>query len=382
MKIINLKKLGIFTQITKVFTLIGAENDQVLFTWRLFFTCYLAGICGSMEIVYGFYLSMPDFVQICHALLILPLVCCCYAKFLARHVQKDMVFYNKCSNFACQFYEKTEVNPKYFQMLLQHSKRMEFLSKIYIGTQLWAVFCSIGLAWVLSIYNRDFVYLAFMILPLTDPNTLTGFLINQILMTIQTIATFLTLSTAEVAYIAQTMSAVSMIEVLCCELQEIVENLENSQNQHIEETFMKIIKKFQEYNIFVQNMNKAKGIFPFAIICFSSIGIGLSIIISIKYSLLIGLAMAVFMLFQVTFTCINGAILTIQKKKLLKELCGFPWYEMSPNMQKNFFIFIHYCQNSNEMNFPFFGVIDLEVLMRVINACYSYLMFLLHFLEF
>jgi hypothetical protein len=99
------------------------------------------------------------------------------------------------------------------------------------------------------------------------------------------------------------------------------------------------------------------------------------------FSAPIGLVVTFDYFAQVIVLCSYGAIITHQKEKIVEELCGLPWYELSNKNQKIFLQFIHMCQSSNELELPLIGVLDMRILTDVVNGSYSYFMFLYNFLK-
>jgi hypothetical protein len=75
--------------------------------------------------------------------------------------------------------------------------------------------------------------------------------------------------------------------------------------------------------------------------------------------------------------------------KYLKEMSEKPSVEIASKMaklnsnsksnQKIFLQFIHLVQNSNGLNVPILGDINMELFTNVMNGAYSYLMCLLNF---
>ena len=131
-------------------------------------------------VINGVYLSLGDFVKVCHALLVLPSILYGIMKLSARNTSKDMQVYLSAVDYINSFLIAREAHDAYRQVLIKHVKNLIFWAKMYVGLQLCLVLFQVGAAWVLSIYKQEFIHHVFIILPFTDPNTLTGFLINQI----------------------------------------------------------------------------------------------------------------------------------------------------------------------------------------------------------
>lgn len=391
-KFIKHKKFNFFSEIwslqRKILILIGAETSAP-FTLRLFFSSYLPGTLAIVMFIYGLCFYSQEKLELLKVFMVLPLILIGIMKTVARF-RNDMPLYFLNINYVTNFFEEEEIFLKQREILLNNAKSVRYFVKIYLLVQLITSHCPIVVAWILSIYQHDFVYPSNLLLPFTNPNTLTGFFINQIILTLQSTTIFFSLTCAEVSNFLLAIFTRSMVDIFREKLSEIAIELNNIQNkkkneekncEKIEEKFMEIVKKFDSYNIFVKNLTKSIQIYTFSLITFNNIGIGLSLVVALKISMPIGVSIAIFAMFQVTFACTSGAIISIEKEKFLNDLCGFPWYQMSPKMQKNFLIFVHSCQHSNVMKFPIIGEINLKVLQNFINVSYSYLMFLLHILS-
>jgi hypothetical protein len=102
----------------------------------------------------------------------------------------------------------------------------------------------------------------------------------------------------------------------------------------------------------------------------------------LTYSVPVGVSAIIGYTTEVALVCVEGAIITHLKEKILKDLWSFPFYELSPKMKKIYLQFLHCCQNSQEMEVPIFGTLNMEVFTNVMNGGYSLLNFFLNFVDY
>jgi hypothetical protein len=214
--------------------------------------------------------------------------------------------------------------------------------------------------------------------------------------------------TSFVVYVALTLSdfgtfiifimTVSMADIYILKLENIGNELMNlnlkksdkNENQlkiifqavKAEKKFIEIIKEFEVYCEYVRRLQHYTEVYAFIIILVNSFGIGLAIFSALTYSAPIGISFIIGFVTQVAFVCIEGAIITHQKEKILKELLHFPWYELSPKMRKIYLQFLHCCQNSPEIELPIFGILNMEIFTNVINGSYSLFSFFIEFVRY
>ena len=283
----------------KTLVFIGADNDQLHFTWRVFYLCYLPTFLGLVMIINGVYISLNSFMEVCHALSVLPILLCAIMKIVTRHTANDITIYLFINDYINNFFETKEIIPVYRQMIIDHVQSLRFWTKAYMGVQLVAYIYPLIFVWILSFDQNDFIYLAFIILPYTDPHTLTGYLINQTIITVQSFVVLLALPFVEVGNLATFISSKSIVKSFCIELSEIAAQLIKDQplkmvdeRKQLEMRIIEVIKKFQEYDNFVKKFNDSVKLYNFALISLNSLGMGPSIIVALKYSLASGASMS------------------------------------------------------------------------------------------
>jgi hypothetical protein len=54
---------------------------------------------------------------------------------------------------------------------------------------------------------------------------------------------------------------------------------------------------------------------------------------------------------------------------------------LSPKMRKIYLQFLHFCQNSPEIELPIYGVLNMEIFTNIINGSYSLFNFFLNFIK-
>jgi hypothetical protein len=303
-----------------------------------------------------------------------------------------------------KFYEEAEKIPEHLKIV---QKTVTIAGRVVktCYASLFIVFVSLTLsAAILSYYKQEFIlYMPFRI-PFLDPNTLIGYSIHAIYgLYLSLVAGFSVTLYVETSQIFFTLQMIAMIDILILkfdafanelinahEKEEIDENkmvyLRKAQNENIHEVtenfdnrLVNLIQEFKSYNVFVSEYLFLKSKYMFAVVSCNSIAIGFYILNMFQFSYVIGGLCATGVTLQVAISCTVGTMIKNQKEKFTEMIYGFPWYYLSKKDQKIFFQFVHLCQHSTEVVLTMIGNVNMELFSHILNASYSFFMYLWNF---
>jgi hypothetical protein len=237
-------------------------------------------------------------------------------------------------------------------------------------------------------------------LPYVDASKLYGFIINAFIQLILTAFTFLTIVAQDSQFIFIGYQVSLMFNILSMKFREFghilsSRKLESRRNLRglVRKHFMKIpsgngkdklislIKDYCEIRQFTSLLFKEMRIPVFFTLTTGSLALCLSTLTMLSYSKVIGALGMFFYSSQVATVCIIVTFVTFQYEKFLDVINGFPWYLLSKSEQKIFLQFIQVCQNYDDFELPMIGNVDMELFTTVVNAGYSYFMFIWNFVE-
>lgn len=321
-----------------------------------------------------------------------PLIFNLVVRLLNRIVNHDPEIEAYLYTISIKFFKTHETSAKYEKVLTQGALRIE-RSLIALGVILFFLFQIHSVtSWVLSYIQDDFIYLLPIRLPYVDLATRSGFVINSMFIVFLSSVAYVAFLLVENTIVYNGLLAIPFVDVLVLNIEEIGDilkepaQLENHGNENLqeklEENFMEIIRKVQEYQDFQSNFIKSIEVSCFFIVTSNGIAIALAILTALASSTSIGIPSLFLFLFQVGNSCLAGTVIAHQNGRLLRALCEFPFYEMSREKQKIYLQFLHYCQNLNELKLPMIGICNFELFKDVIFASYSYFMYILNIVEF
>lgn len=382
---------------------LGME-DKSLMPPRFIVFLFASVMVETMHI-YGIYDSWFNFTRICNSILIYSLLIQLILRLANRLVKNDEEFVDIMMKKVYKFFECHEMNLNYCSVLNQ------MLLKIYFNICLVFYHGPIITALITSVFNKEFVLFWAAYWPYPDHNTLIGFLIYSLIHGVITGLVFIVFVPGDMYYLYLTLIAGSMADIFTIRIRElgirlqyinrILQNdsLENRKSkkfvwkramakinqqkefEKLESKLNLLIKEYNAYNEYVKDVLNYMVYSIFAALSLNSIGIGLAIISMWKVSALIGACFALIFFFQVFGICLQGTFIAYQNELVLQAVCEFPWYELSISKQKNMLQFIQICQNSAEFEIPILGGINMELFANIMNAAYSYFMFILNFVK-
>lgn len=355
--------------------------------------------CEVLLIVwFTFFSYLPDYTTAIRTLLIMPFLCSGLMKAVSMFFEDGVLAYDAQAKIIDKFFETSETNPKFRVILMRDLTYIKKGGYIFFGLVFIAHNLAVASTWIMSLYLHEYYYMVPIYIPFTNPQMLFGFLLNQCLIFWLSTMAFLTITMSGYGHFKLFVFAITMTDIYILKLRDFGSELEglkllNDENmisqkefeenlKILEETFIDLIEEYQTYSEYVNRLQKLMAGYNFVVILMNSMALALGIFTAFTYSVLIGVSFSIGYLSEVAFACVEGAIITRQNEKLQKELCGFPWYEMSPKMRKTFLQFIHCCQNAPEIKLPFFGVVNMEIFTNVINGSYSVFNFFLNFTNY
>ncbi|XP_070489878.1 uncharacterized protein [Chironomus tepperi] len=348
----------------------SVDKSQV--TPRIMIMVFLSSICVVMQLN-GLYHIWPDFMRICHSMMLEPIELQLLTRIAVRFLNNDEELVSKIHDTIDKFYKNEEKNLEYLKILTSRVKLIEFLSKLYMLLNFICFMIPPISALIISWISSEFIMLVPFWLPFTDPTETFGFVLNSALMMFYTIMFCEILISQDLFIIHYTIQVIPMgdiyIEKLkklgkkltkCRKNQKILINSKHEtfdefklicQSLSIHENFIKqieieindLIKSFNNYNNFIALIFPYMHYTTFIEISTNSIGIGLAIIVATFISAPIGISIILIFSIQVLMSCIQGTIISHQNQKILDEVWNFPWYKMSVSMQKVWLQFMHQC---------------------------------------
>lgn len=366
---------------------------------------------------YGAYIVWPDISQLCSSGAIYCLILQLIARTINLFFTPVAANNHKRLKELYEYYKLEEQNPVHRQILNKDLKDMEAVIDGYLKL-LAGLFCIPNVtAWILSWYNNEFIYYAPVFLPFIDRETLSGFIILSAFHAYQAGFAYFALMISDIKFIYFVYQCMPKVEILSLKLnsferelsktkieevnlseiqsepstsskivdhvklQKRVELIKKMKIAKVEQQFIDLIKEVKEYHDYIASIMEIVTFTTFSAMTTNSTGIGLSIIAIFFHSKAIGAMLATVLTIQVLVPCIEGTFLSHQKEKLLNELYGFAWYELSLPKQKLFLQLLHLVQTSSEFKLPIIGTLNMEIFTSVMNGAYSFCMYLFEFLK-
>lgn len=352
-------------------------------------------------------------------------------RLFARYFNDDENLVIKVETVIEDFYKAMEKDLKNRKLLLKRITMIESMIKIYTFINMLTFATPTVTSLILSYVSNEYIMFVPFSLPFTDSRQTVGFAINEIAMSFYSVMFFELLIQQDLCFIYFTMQVIPMSDIFIQDLKKVGKKLEKYKktlngllNQRLnreksyklefdktqivkiyeqksklifksksnamknrksitamEEEVINNIKQFNSYNNYISMFQPYIYMSSFVAIFTNAIGIGLSIVVAKFFSISIGVSVISILTLQVLMPCLQGTIISHQNQKILNEVNGFPWYKMSIKMQKVWVQFIHQCQNANELEIMFIGVLNMECFKDVMNGAYSYFMYVLNFLN-
>ncbi|CAG9810817.1 unnamed protein product [Chironomus riparius] len=384
--------------------------DQNSTTSRFALVVFLAVNCIVMQIN-GLFHNWPNFIRICHSLMVEPIVFQLLTRITMRYINNDEQLVSDIHDTIDKFYKNEEKELDNQIILSAGVKLIEILSKSYMLLNFICFMIPPLSALIISWISGEFIMSLPFWLPFTDPTTTFGFTINMSLVTFYSVMFYDILISQDLFFINYTMQVIPIGDIFIHKMTKLGEklskirenqkllattqkytfdnlqmmrrnlNIQEHSIKQLEKQIISLIKSYNSYNDYISLIFPYMHYTTFVAISTSALGIGLSILVATFLSASIGISIMLIFTLQVLMTCFQGTIISYQNQKILDSAWDFPWYKMSVPMQKVWLQFIHQCQNSNELKIIIIGLLSMKSFTNVINGAYSYFMFILNFLK-
>lgn len=169
------------------------------------------------------------------------------------------------------------------------------------------------------------------------------------------------------------------MDLLLIKIQEM--KIQQEDGKGTRKLLFNVIDEIRDYNDYVKELQYFLELTSFVQLSSGSFAVCIGLFTVITLSKFLGCAMVLHFIAQVALLCLNGAIATRQKDKILYEIYQFPWYKLSRESRKIFLMIIQMSQNVAVIKLPFFGVLDMEIFKRISQTAYSNFMFLYNFIK-
>jgi len=388
--------------------------------------------------VYSLYYHWGILLKMCNIAITYVLVLQLAAKTLSRSIKNDEKLLPEINKIIDDFYKTHEKDVDFRRILDSYIEIFEFITRSQIILMFLIFHTPPTISWMKSLVTQEYVMVVDAFLPFTDPQTLFGYLINQTYLTTVCSFLFVFLSSGELYFLYATLHVIPMVEILNLKLDRFAKSLEKFEvralkversatvehNKDIwtqkvvkpksssisdakqsfppqntkpgssinttkpktteptpKQQLIKIIQDHNIYNNYIRKILDFMEMATFMTFTLSSIGIGLSLLTIRTDENTMGIGTVILFTLQVFMQCVEGSIIAHQNEKFLNEVCGFPWYKLSKDEKKIFLQFIHACQNTNNLSVPIIGNLDMGLFADVANGSYSFLMFILNFVN-
>lgn len=394
----------------------GAHNQNAVLMTPKIFGCIFVGLLMVIIQFNGLIYIWPNFLKICNSLIIESMVVQLIVRVSSRFIRNDERTVQRIQKYINDFYEREEKNIQNRPILNGLIKNFEFGLKVYCIIGLIPICAPSISALIYSIVSKEYFLFVPFRLPFTDPeNSLIWFIVHSLLLFFGGLLNGFILTSGDaffLYFILQTIPMVKMItmklkafefeivnfqkdlmpststqkvdgkELICIKVKENINkrNIYKSKME-IEKKLIRIIRECQEYKDYVTICHVHTEMTIFVAILMNSLSIGLAMLLAYLSSYTIGISAFTVFFIQILILCLLGSIVTHQNEKLLKELCSFPWYELSNPSRKLFLQHIHLCQNLVYLEIPIFGNLGMNLFAQIMNDAYAYLMYILHFVH-
>lgn len=387
--LITVKNLDIRETFNKLNKLFGLEMEATSLLPKRLIAVIILGIFQQILHINGLIQVYPDAAKICNSLCLYIVVMQLVAAFINKYLNNDIEQQKHIMNIINEFYCETEKFDEFLPVLKSFVKYAKmFIEK---STVLYFIVLSTPSVsgFLLSLTSQEFVYAMSIYLPFIDHESLIGFLINSFSFLIFTVVFGILLVITIEVHLLYVIQAIPMARIICMKISNLKIKLNDQSRftllskyeENINLLLVDIIKDHNRYYNFFEDINSHSSFQTFVILSLNTVGLGMSIIIARYSSFLIGVSFFLCFAYQCAIHCVLASIIDRQNQEIREELIDFPWFELSRNNQKIFLQFIHCCQNMGNVNMVIFGKIDLGLFTHIMNAAYSYLMFVLNFID-
>lgn len=410
--------------IRNMFNIIGvALPNGDLYSWqqKLVVTIKLLALIGQVN---GLISVWPNSAELCKSIILYMLGVQAVTKGISRLIKDDEKSFYEMNKIIDKFYEENEKCEKFRQIL---ASNVEVFKRFVMGylTAFFIIFhLPAATGWIMPLITGELKLLIPLKYPFIDSNTIFGFLFYQTFTTVLSTTFFLIISAGDAYNTYLTLQAISMVDIFnskidqlgkdLLKVQELKANIQSLINElkklyciknwlqsrnnskltihskikeletaktRVEKQFINLINDHQLYNYYVSRILSHREVFTFTTLYINFIGIGLSFV-AIKYSsIAFGIAVCTIFSLQVFMHCFECTLVTIQNEKLLTAVQEFPWYELSNRQRKIFQQFLCICQSTKSFSLPIFGDVDMELFTDIMQAAYSFLMYIIQFVN-
>jgi len=412
--------------IIKIIKIIGVnlENRQ-LFSWQQKAIMVIQWIALVTQIN-GLIDVWPNVAEICNSILSYFLGIQTVVRGISRFTKNDEKLLPEMVEIIDKFYQKNEKNEKFHGILSSYVKifkRIIFGLLVIYGI---AFYLPITTGWIMTWLSGEVKFLVPIKFPYIDINTTFGYLFIQFFLALVTSTFYIIITAGDILNYYLMLQTVLMMKILSCKFEQLgedlikiremeekiekykteklvaiksngflalsngilyrrkaklnrlIKELENLQS-YVNREFTNLIEEHNSYSDFVLRIMTFREMISFTILYVNFIGIGLSIVAIKSSSAWFGVSGLIILIIQVFVQCFEGTLVSIQNEKLLEKLYEFPWYELSNSQKKIFLQFLCICQNTNSFSLPIFGNVNMELFTDIMQAAYSFLMYVIKF---
>lgn len=363
--------------------IVGLELKNTNAASKRFIVVLILGVLEQIMQINGLIQVYPNIAKICNNLCLYIVAIQLVGSLVNKYINNDNKRRKYFMKVLTDFYLETEKNDEYSEILKSFVKYSKVFMQRSVRVYIAAFFtiCISGI--LISLVYNEKIYVILLYLPFIDPYSLLGYIINTILLYIFAITFGIGIVASIQSQIFFITQAIPMTKVICKKIESLGKKLSSKgkiKEKEVNAMLINIIEDHYRYCNLIQDIQQHASIESFAILSFNTIGLGMSVIVARYMSFLTGVLYFLCLAYQCSINCVLGSIIDHQNEKICNELIEFPWFELSRKNKKIFLQFIHCCQNV-DFEIVIVGKVNMELFSYLMNASYSYLMFVLNFMD-
>jgi len=413
--------------VLKITKIIGANlESRQLLSWhqKTIMVIHLMALVTQINALIDVW---PNPAEICNSILAYFLVIQTVIRGINRFTNNDEKIVSEIEEIIDKFYQKNEKNGKFHGILYSHVKTFKPILLALLAVYFSAFHMTIPIGWIMTWISGEAKILIPIKFLFINLNTTFGYLFVQVFITLVSTSIFAVIA-GDVYNFYLTLQTVLMVKILNCRVDELGEDLikvremeekvekmktenlvaiksngflnfrddilnrrksktnyllkelENLRN-YVDRQLKNIIEEHNNYSDYVLRVMKYREMISFTTLYVNFIGIGLSVVAIKSSSASFAVSALILFILQVFVQCFEGTLVSIQNDKVLEKLHEFPWYELLNSQKKIFLQFLCICQNCCSFKLPIFGDVDMELFTDIMHASYSFLVYVIQFVN-
>lgn len=301
-----------------------------------------------------------------------------------------------------KFYKSYENSSKYKKSLSESISTAVLYTKGFSLLYLFVFVSPAFISFLMFVIFGQKEIISPIYLPYTDLVSDFGFALNSGICTILSFFGFVGFCSHDSTFVLFGYQSIPYVNILCLKLDELAEILNNKieeiegknfavkfknylrlkkHEKAVDDQLKEIIKLHQEYFDYIDRLTTFGGLPTFVAIFSNVIGMCLCILGS-KFSFVAGVVAAIGLFIQMAIPCFMGNLVSLQSERFELALYDLPWHKITNIKTRKIFLqFVQISQDTSGLALPMLGDLDMELLSSIVNATYTYYMYILNFIE-